>query len=70
MTEEPLAGSEVLLLTTDGVHGVLDDHWLERLMTRTNDLRDMATGLVEAAMESGSRDNCTAVVGRYIADSR
>jgi protein phosphatase len=68
VTEEPLNGSEILLLSTDGVHGVLDDGWLEKLMTRTDDLRDMARGLVRAALTGGSRDNCTAVVARYTPD--
>jgi PPM family protein phosphatase len=68
VAEERLSGSEILLLSTDGVHGVLDDSWLERLMTWTDDLRKMAAGLVEAALTGGSRDNCTAVVARYLPD--
>jgi serine/threonine protein phosphatase PrpC len=69
LTEETLTGGEVLLLSTDGVHGVLDDRWLERLLNRTNDLQDMARGVVDAAMARGSRDNCTAVVARYAPDA-
>jgi serine/threonine protein phosphatase PrpC len=68
LTEETLTGGEVLLLSTDGVHGVLDDRWLERLLNRTNDLQDMARGVVDAAMARGSCDNCTAVVARYTLD--
>jgi serine/threonine protein phosphatase PrpC len=68
VTEETLTGGEVLLLSTDGVHGVLDDKWLQRLVTSTSDLREMATGLVDAAIARGSRDNCTVVVARYTPD--
>jgi len=68
VTEETLTGGEVLLLSTDGVHGVLDDTWLQRLVTSTSDLREMATGLVDAAIARGSRDNCTVVVARYTLD--
>jgi serine/threonine protein phosphatase PrpC len=68
VTEETLTGGEVLLLSTDGVHGVLDDTWLQRLATSTSDLREMATGLVDAAIARGSRDNCTVVVARYTPD--
>src|SRR5436190_21633290 len=32
IVEEPLSGGEVLLLTTDGIHGVLDTSALERLV--------------------------------------
>lgn len=65
VVEETLSGGELLLLSTDGVHGVLDTASLERLLTRTDDLREMATGVISAAMKHGSRDNCTAVVARY-----
>jgi protein phosphatase len=68
VTEETLTGGEVLLLSTDGVHGVLDDTWLERLVTSTSDLREMAIGLIDAAIARGSRDNCTVVVARYTPD--
>ena len=67
VSETTLRGGEVLVLVTDGVHGVLDDRWLFRILTRTDDEREMADGLVEAAITGGSSDNCTAVVGRYIA---
>jgi serine/threonine protein phosphatase PrpC len=56
------------LLSTDGIHGVLDDTWLERLVTSTSDLREMAIGLIDAAIARGSRDNCTVVVARYTPD--
>ena len=68
VTEETLAGGDLLLLSTDGVHGALDDCWLARLLAGTDDLRAMAVGLVDAAIASGSRDNCTAVVARYLPD--
>lgn len=68
VTEQTLTGGEVLLLSTDGVHGVLDDTWLQRLVTSTSDLREMAIGLVDAAIARGSRDNCTVVVARYTPD--
>jgi protein phosphatase len=63
--EEALAGGELLLLSTDGVHGVLEDQWLERVLTGTDDVREMAVSLVGSALARGSRDNCTVVVARY-----
>ena len=68
VVEEMLGGGELLLLVTDGVHGVLDDQRLERLARDGRDLRRIATSLVSAALARGSRDNCTAVAARYLAD--
>jgi protein phosphatase len=65
VVEEPLAGGELLLLTTDGVHGVLDDERLDRLMREEDHPRELAGRVVSAALARGSRDNCTAVVARY-----
>jgi protein phosphatase len=62
--EEPLADGDRLLLTTDGVHGSLDDRRLERLLAG-DQLDSAAAAIVHAAITSGSRDNCTAVVAQY-----
>jgi len=66
LVEEDLAGNELLLLTTDGVHGTLDDERLERLMLASGDEREMAATIVAAALARGSHDNCTALVARYL----
>ena len=69
VVEETLGGGELLLLlVTDGVHGVLDDRRLERLARDGRDLHRIATSLVSAALARGSRDNCTAVAARYLPD--
>jgi protein phosphatase len=65
VVEETLQGGELLLLTTDGVHGVLDDARLEQVILDSSD-EDTAASLVTAALARGSRDNCTAVVARYL----
>jgi PPM family protein phosphatase len=59
--DEALKGETWLLATTDGVHGVLEDDALERLMAG-DDPAMIAQAIVAAALEAGSRDNCTAVV--------
>jgi protein phosphatase len=66
VVEETLEGGELLLLTTDGVHGVLDDVRLEQVVLDSNDVQDTAASLVAAALARGSRDNCTALVARYL----
>jgi len=65
LIEEQLSGGEILVMLTDGIHGVLDDRWLERLVTSREDVEVMAATLVDEALLRGSRDNCTAVVARY-----
>ena len=65
VVEQALAGGELLLLSTDGVHGVLDERRLERMLLEDEDPRAIAHGVVKAALARGSRDNCTAVVARY-----
>jgi serine/threonine protein phosphatase PrpC len=66
--EETLTGGELLLLTTDGVHGVLDEARLEELLRDGDTLARTAGAVLSAALARGSRDNCTAVVARYEAD--
>ncbi len=68
VVEAQLAGGDLLLCSTDGVHGVLDDRRLEALLIQENDLFRLARGIVQAALARGSRDNCTAVVARYQPD--
>jgi protein phosphatase len=64
LSEHSLTGGELLVLTTDGVHGVLSELSLARMMSE-GDSKRIAVGLIEAALASGSRDNCTAVVAKY-----
>ena len=68
--ERRLSGGEVLLLTTDGVHGVLDNGKLERLLGSTAPLNAIAEDVIAAALRRGSRDNVTAVVARYDDDGQ
>jgi protein phosphatase len=65
VVEQALAGGELMLLSTDGVHGVLDDSRIEQMMLEDEDPRAIAHGVIRAALARGSRDNCTAVVARY-----
>ncbi len=66
--EEALSGGELLVLMTDGVHGVLDDERIEQVLLDGRDEREMAEKLVAAALAHGSHDNCTALVARYLKD--
>jgi len=65
VADTTLDGGELLLLTTDGIHGVLTDAWLERMLAVQDDLPEIAARIVDGALRRGSRDNCTAIVARY-----
>jgi protein phosphatase len=65
VTESALAGGELLLLTTDGIHGVLDDARLAALASASGDPKTIARAIVDAALAAGTSDNATAVVARY-----
>jgi protein phosphatase len=64
VVEAPLTGGEIAVLTTDGIHATIDDACIERLVAAGGEPADIAQRLVKKAVGSGSRDNCTAVVGR------
>ena len=66
--EESLKGGELLILTTDGVHAVLDDEAIEQLLLDGRNEQEMAGKLVATALARGSHDNCTALVARYRAE--
>ncbi len=71
VAEETLEGGELLLLTTDGVHGVLEHAELGAIVFAGDhdaDPRCLAARLVARALDGGSLDNCTAIVARYDPD--
>jgi len=65
VVERMLTEGDLLLLTTDGVHGVVDDCRIEEMLLEGDPPEVAAANLVKAALCRGSRDNCTAVVARY-----
>ncbi len=65
LKEVALKGGERIVLTTDGVHGVLESARLAQIVGQRGGLQTVATALIDAALTSGSRDNVTAVVADY-----
>ncbi len=63
--EEALRDGDVLILTTDGVHGVLDDAQLREAAQHDDGLQAMAQHVLATALAHGSRDNCTVIAARY-----
>jgi protein phosphatase len=65
LAERRLGSGDLVLLTTDGVHGVLSDTAIVAACGPDGEPEAVAARLVRAALEAGSRDNCTALVVRY-----
>ncbi|HXW18900.1 MAG TPA: protein kinase, partial [Roseiarcus sp.] len=70
---QPVALHDRFLLCSDGVHGFLRDESIAEVLRERSAPQDTARALVAAALDSGSADNCTAlvldVVGLPTADS-
>jgi protein phosphatase len=64
VAEEKVAGGDLVILVTDGIHAVLDDDGIAELVRQDGEPSAIADRLVRAALAHGSRDNCTALVGR------
>lgn len=65
LTERDLQDGDLLLLCSDGLHGVLDDNTVHQILRAHPDVDEAAGSLVKAALDRGSRDNVTALVVRY-----
>ena len=68
LAEEVLQAGDLLLLTTDGVHGVVEDQAIEELLDEGRDAAGAAAALIAASLARGSRDNCTAIVAQYFTE--
>jgi serine/threonine protein phosphatase PrpC len=59
---QPVALHDRFLLCSDGVHGVLSAETIAEILRKRSATEDTARALVAAALDSGSTDNCTALV--------
>jgi len=59
---QPLAQHDRFLLCSDGVHGFLMDEEIAEILRERSASGDTARAVVKAAVQSGSTDNCTALV--------
>ena len=66
IVENRLEPGDIVLLCSDGLHGMLhDDQILALLDPAPESLEDAARGLVNAANEAGGKDNVSVVLLRY-----
>jgi PPM family protein phosphatase len=69
VVEHTLEPGDVALLCSDGLHGMIGDETISRLVAPAPDsLEEAAARLIEAANEAGGRDNVTVVLLRYAND--
>jgi protein phosphatase len=68
LSEHGLAGGEMILLCSDGLHGVLDDATLHAALSAGGPPSEIVPHLVELALSRGVKDNVTAVLARYSGD--
>jgi serine/threonine protein phosphatase PrpC len=61
----PLIGS-LILLCSDGLHGVIDDGTISRILSDNGTLEDKCTALIHAAKSNGGPDNVTTVLLRVV----
>jgi protein phosphatase len=64
-----MKGHALLLICTDGLHGVVEGSELERILRSGQDgvaLQDSARSLIQAAKEAGGPDNITVVLLRKV----
>jgi protein phosphatase len=65
IAERDLVSGDVMLLCSDGLHGVIDDETLRAMLAGGGAPADIAPALIKAALDRGVRDNVTAIVARY-----
>jgi serine/threonine protein phosphatase PrpC len=68
--EQTLVAGDVALLCSDGLHGMVGDDDIARiLLSGSGSLEEVTAGLVDAANEAGGRDNVSVVLLRYSDDA-
>jgi protein phosphatase len=60
----PIKSGDIILLSSDGLHGVVSEEVIERILNETESLDEACQKLVAAAHEQGSPDNVTVLLIR------
>ncbi len=66
VTENPLQNGDLVLICSDGLHGMINDEAILRILAAaTGSLQETAGKLIDAANENGGKDNVSVVLLRY-----
>lgn len=60
-----LSAGDLLLLSTDGLHGMVADERIRRTVARSKKIDGLAAELIRAGLAGGGRDNVTVVVAAW-----
>jgi protein phosphatase len=63
--EVPLRGEQLFLICSDGLHGLVDDGAMRRILAAGGPLEELGGRLLQAALDRGGYDNVTAVLLRH-----
>jgi PPM family protein phosphatase len=63
--ERRLSAGDQLLLTSDGLHGVVGDDWIGSVLAAELELKAAVERLLRSAQEQGAPDNVSCVLIRY-----
>ena len=69
LTRTPLAQTDVVLLCSDGLHGVVDDLTIAQILHAERDLQRASDALVARANDAGGPDNISCVLFRVVDDT-
>ena len=69
LTRTPLAQNDVVLLCSDGLHGVVEDQTIADILWAEGDLARACDALVARANEAGGPDNISCVAFRVVDDT-
>ena len=67
VVETAIEDGDVLLLCSDGLHGVVPDGEIGRTLASGPDVNAVADRLMALALDAGAPDNVTVVVAKYVA---
>jgi PPM family protein phosphatase len=62
LLEVGFAPGDLLLLSTDGLHGVIEESKIANILASSTSLPNVGQALIDSALESGAPDNVTAVL--------
>ena len=57
-----IQSGDLLILTTDGLHGEITTDTISSVMTSPTDIETKAKSLIRAALDAGGKDNMTIVI--------
>ena len=69
LLDDTMLPGDVLLMCTDGVHGVVPDAALQSLLERNHGLEQATAAIVEAARGAGGPDNLSVLLLRSVEES-